>query len=141
MRPLDEEVVMAARAWLGTPYRHQASALGAGCDCLGLVRGVWRMVRGEEPESIPPYGADLRDPLHKGALLSAAGRWLVVRETMVPGCVLLFRLKRMAEPRHCGVLVAPGRFVHAQEGLGVVEAGLEDGWGARVSHVFGFPGD
>jgi NlpC/P60 family putative phage cell wall peptidase len=31
-----------ARAWIGTPDRHQASLKGMGCDCLGLVRGVWR---------------------------------------------------------------------------------------------------
>jgi len=37
-----DEVVAAARAWLGTPYRHRASVRGAGCDCLGLLRGVWR---------------------------------------------------------------------------------------------------
>ena len=35
-------VVAAARRWLGTPYRHQASVRGEGADCLGLVRGVWR---------------------------------------------------------------------------------------------------
>ena len=31
-----------ARRWIGTPYQHQASVLGAGCDCLGVLRGVWR---------------------------------------------------------------------------------------------------
>jgi hypothetical protein len=34
----------AARSWLGTPYRHQASVKAQGADCLGLVRGVWREV-------------------------------------------------------------------------------------------------
>lgn len=34
------EIVAAARQWLGTPYRHQASVRGVGCDCLGLIRGV-----------------------------------------------------------------------------------------------------
>ena len=42
-------VIAAARAWLGAPYRHQASALGAGCDCLGLARGVWRALYGPDP--------------------------------------------------------------------------------------------
>ena len=37
-------------SWIGTPYRHQASLKGVGCDCLGLVRGVWRAVIGAEPE-------------------------------------------------------------------------------------------
>ena len=36
------DIVAEARAWIGTPYRHQASLKGVGCDCLGLVRGVWR---------------------------------------------------------------------------------------------------
>ena len=35
-----------ARLRIGTPYRHQASLKGVGCDCLGLVRGVWRAVHG-----------------------------------------------------------------------------------------------
>jgi NlpC/P60 family putative phage cell wall peptidase len=40
-------VVAAARDWLGTPYHDQASVKGVGCDCLGLVRGVWREVVGD----------------------------------------------------------------------------------------------
>ena len=39
-----DEIVARARAWIGTPYRHRASCRGAGADCLGLVRGVWREV-------------------------------------------------------------------------------------------------
>ncbi|CAN5340949.1 hypothetical protein BH09PSE2_BH09PSE2_03510 [soil metagenome] len=52
------DVVDAARRWLGTPYRHQQSLIGVGADCLGLLRGVWREVQGEEPEPVPPYVAD-----------------------------------------------------------------------------------
>jgi hypothetical protein len=35
--------------------------------------------------------------------------------------------------------VTDGRFVHAQERLGVVEGNLSDGWRRRVAGVFGFP--
>ena len=43
-------LVAEARRWLGTPYRHQASPCAAvGCDCLGLIRGVWLAVIGETP--------------------------------------------------------------------------------------------
>ena len=41
-----ERVIAAARGWLGTPYHDQASVKGVGCDCLGLVRGVWRDLYG-----------------------------------------------------------------------------------------------
>src|SRR5215207_7343246 len=36
-----EQIVAAARGWIGTPYHHQASVKGVGCDCLGLIRGLW----------------------------------------------------------------------------------------------------
>ena len=51
-------IVAAARGWIGTPYRHQASLKGVGCDCLGLVRGVWREVVGPEPEPLRPYAQE-----------------------------------------------------------------------------------
>ena len=65
-------IVDAARRWIGTPYRHQAATLGAGCDCLGLVRGVWRDIYGDEPMALPAYRADWRDARHAGELLAAA---------------------------------------------------------------------
>ncbi|HTM78012.1 MAG TPA: NlpC/P60 family protein [Devosia sp.] len=133
-------VVAAARVWLGTPYRHQAATLGAGCDCLGLLRGVWRSLYGNEPMLVPPYRADMRDPAHAGALLAAAERFLLpVAGELAAGQVLLFRLNGMAEAKHCGILVAPDRFIHAQERLGVVEANLTEAWGRRVSARFVFP--
>ena len=55
---LNDAVLAAARGWLGTPYRHQASVKGVGADCLGLVRGVWREMVGAEPETLPAYTAD-----------------------------------------------------------------------------------
>ncbi|MEL6794106.1 MAG: peptidase P60, partial [Pseudomonadota bacterium] len=50
--------VRIARAWIGTPYRHQASLKGVGADCLGLIRGVWRELYGAEPEAPPPYSRE-----------------------------------------------------------------------------------
>ncbi|HQZ12750.1 MAG TPA: NlpC/P60 family protein [Devosia sp.] len=130
-----DEIVGAARAWLGTPYRHQASTLGAGCDCLGLLRGVWRVLYGAEPVAVPPYRADGRD----AALLDGAQRWLVRGGELRAGSVVLFRLGRQVAPRHCGIMMSGARFVHAQERLGVCEANLTDGWRRRVAAVFEFP--
>lgn len=133
------DIVAAARAWVGTPYRHRAATLGAGCDCLGLIVGVWRTVYGTEPPALPNYRADWRDGLHAGELLALAERWLVPGAGLEVGRVLLFRMGASALPRHCGILVGEGRFVHAQERLGVVEGNLGDGWRRRVAGVWGFP--
>jgi NlpC/P60 family putative phage cell wall peptidase len=136
----DDDVVAAARTFLGTPYRHQASLAGAGCDCLGLLRGVWRALYGAEPMVIPPYRADMRDPGNAGALRRAAEALLVAeRGPPAAGQVVLFRLGDMAEPKHCGILVSASRFMHAQERLGVVEADLTEAWARRVSGRFRFP--
>lgn len=135
-----DAVVSAAQDWLGTPYRHQAATLGAGCDCLGLLRGVWRALYGAEPMAVPPYRADMRDPAHAGALLAAAELLLVPAEgALEAGQVVLFRLSGMAEAKHCGILVGPQRFIHAQERLGVVEANLTEAWARRVNGRFWFP--
>ena len=40
MSAMREAVIAAALDWRGTAYRHQASCKHAGCDCLGLLRGV-----------------------------------------------------------------------------------------------------
>lgn len=138
MKP--ELVVAAAREWLGTPYRHRASTLGAGCDCLGLLRGVWRALYGGEPMTPPPYRASIRDPENAGALRGAAEQFLLPVEGPVSaGQVLLFRLAGLEEAKHCGIMVSEDRFIHAQEKFGVVEAYLTDGWAKRVSGRFWFP--
>src|SRR3712207_7216939 len=83
-------IIAEARSWIGTPYRHQASLKGVGCDCLGLLRGVWRGVMGAEPQRLPPYTPDWAeagsDALHEGAR-----RFLIEADAVAPGVVLLFR--------------------------------------------------
>jgi NlpC/P60 family putative phage cell wall peptidase len=72
-----DSVVAEARSWIGTPYQHQASLKGVGCDCLGLVRGVWRATIGAEPEPMPPYAPDWAEAASGEPLVEAALRHLV----------------------------------------------------------------
>ena len=53
-----DAVLAEALSWVGTPYRHQGSTKGVACDCLGLIRGVWRAVYGTEPERSGAYAPD-----------------------------------------------------------------------------------
>lgn len=134
------DVVAAARGWIGTPYRHLSATRGAGCDCLGLICGVWRELGGDEIE-LPAYRADWRDTRHADDLLALAERRLVRRDgPPVAGLVILFEIGRAIVPRHCGIAVDERGFIHAQEGRGVVLSGLTDGWRKRVAGVFDFPG-
>jgi NlpC/P60 family putative phage cell wall peptidase len=54
------DIVAIARGWLGTPYRHQASLKGVGCDCLGLVRGVYAEAYGRPAATGPRRRAGKR---------------------------------------------------------------------------------
>lgn len=134
-----------ARRWLGTPYCHQASVRGAGADCLGLVRGLWRATLGEEPEAPPPYSADWSEASGEERLMAAALRHLVPVERRVAGVgdVLLFRMRPSAPAKHLGVLVTDrleaGRMVHAYSGHGVSETHLTPAWLGKLAAVFRFP--
>ena len=138
------EIVAAARGWIGTPYRHQAACRGAGCDCLGLVRGVWREVIGEEPERPPPYSRDWSEPAREEVLWQAALRHLRARPVTgeQPGDVILFRMRAGAVAKHLGICTRAGRdarFVHAYSGHGVVESALSLPWRRRIVARFAFP--
>ena len=137
------EIVRIAEAWLGTPYRHQASARGAGCDCLGLVRGVWQDAFGAEPETPPPYSADWDEVAGRDVLKSAAERLLVASNSLAPGVVVLFRMRRGAVAKHLGICSRAGadpRFIHAMSGRGVVSSALTPGWARRIDGIYAFPG-
>ncbi|MEZ5937572.1 MAG: NlpC/P60 family protein [Hyphomonadaceae bacterium] len=141
MSALREAVVATARGWIGTPYRHQASVKGEGCDCLGLVRGVWRDVIGDEPERPPPYTPNWAEALGQETLLAAARRHMreIAIGEALPGDVLLFRMAMGAPAKHCAILSAPGRVVHAYWGRSVCETRLVPWWERRVAAAFRFP--
>lgn len=134
-----------ARDWIGTPYLHQASAQGVGTDCLGLLRGVWRALYGQEPEGIPAYTADWSEPAREEVLWQAALRHLRPLSGMRPegpGEVLLFRMRSGAVAKHLGLStrVGPGAsFIHAYTGHGVVESSLSLPWARRIVARFEFP--
>lgn len=136
-------VVAAARRWIGTPYRHQASLRGVGADCLGLVRGVWREVLGGEPVAVPPYTADWSEAERKERLWEAARDHLTeVTRAPEPGDVVLFRMRAGMVAKHLGIVSAIGSnatFIHAYQRHGVIESPFSAPWQRRVVSYFEFP--
>ena len=167
--PTRAAIVAEARRWLGTPYHHQASALGAGADCIGLVRGVYRALLGREPAQVPGYGRDWAEATGAETLLDAARRHLVEIDpaTIRAGDILLFRWRPHLPAKHAGITgarprpgtVAPGTvappeptpgegsrppssrltLVHALEAAAVVEVPLVPWWRRRIAGAFAFP--
>ncbi len=133
------EALAEARGWIGTPYRHQGSVRGAGADCLGLVRGVWRALYGAEPEAVPAYTEDWSEPEGAERLWAAALRHLVPG---AEGQVILFRMRDGSVAKHVGIAgIRDGAvsFVHAYSGHGVIESVLTVPWARRIAARFDFP--
>ncbi len=101
-----ERIVVIARSWIGTPYVHQASLKGVGCDCLGLLRGVWRELYGEEPQDVPPYSPDWAEATGAETLYMALSRHLteIPKSALSPGDIALFRMVPRGPAKHCGII-------------------------------------
>lgn len=134
-------IVAEARSWIGTPYRHQASLKGVGCDCLGLVRGVWRHCIGTEPEAPPTYAPDWAEARGEEALAKAACRHLIAvkPDDFVAGDVLLFRWRDGCVAKHAAIAGDAGTMIHAHDGAAVCEVALAPWWRRRLAFAFRFP--
>jgi NlpC/P60 family putative phage cell wall peptidase len=138
-------IVAEARSWIGTPYHHQASVKHVGCDCLGLVRGVWRALLGPEPEPVPGYSRDWGEVGAQETMLGAARRHLIEIDAAEarPGDVLVFRMRRGRVAKHAGIVadchLPTASFIHAQEGGPVCEVAFSPWWRARIAAAFAFP--
>ncbi len=142
MTDISTEVLRLAEGWIGTPYRHQASLKGVGCDCLGLIRGIWRELYGQEPEHPPPYASDWAERGGGDRLMEAALRHFGPPLPLVearPGDVVLFRWRPQLAAKHAGILSGERQFIHAYEQAAVVTSPLVPSWRRRISGVFRFP--
>lgn len=135
-----DRVLAETRRWIGTPYRHQGFARGVGCDCLGLVRGIWAGVYGCEAERPPAYAMDWAVNAHEDRMAQAAARNMTRIATggAQPGDLILFSWKPGYPACHAGILFPENRFVHAYERAGVVCSPLVPHWRRRITATFTF---
>ncbi len=136
------DITKSARGWIGTPYHHQASVQGQGCDCLGLLRGVWRELLGAEPEKVPPYSPSWDEVNPQEHMLRVCHAYLrpVPLDCREEGTVLVFRMKPKSVAKHCGIVVPGPHMIHALNGRGAIEVTLGPQWDRRVAGAFAFPG-
>lgn len=133
--------LLEAETWIGTPYRHQGARKHVGCDCLGLVRGVWRGLYGADPGPVASYAADWSVRDDEDRLLVAARHFCVelpVAEAE-PGDILMFRWRPHLAARHLAILAGREHIIHAYEGHAVCRSAFVPQWRRRVAAAFHFP--
>ncbi|WP_137135308.1 NlpC/P60 family protein [Rhizobium sp. FKY42] len=136
------DIVALAESWIGTPYRHQGATKGVACDCIGLIRWVWRELYGcEPPLSVPPYAPDWAERAGEERLLQAALTLFgapVPKAEMQAGDVLLFRWHAGCAAKHAGILADETSFIHAYEQVAVTRSALVPAWRRRIVAVHRF---
>ena len=134
-------VLHEARLWLGTPYRHQQCLRGVGCDCLGLVRGIWQALYGSAPPVAQDYARDWSVRASSDVLLDAARDHCIEigLADILPGDLLVFRWTPESVSRHLAVLATPTSIIHAYERHAVTESALVPSWRRRIAGGFRFP--
>ncbi len=133
-------VISIARSWIGTPYHHQESVKGAGCDCLGLVRGVYRELYGFEAQKVPAYSRDWAEAGGVETLLKAGRAHLRETDRPRPGDILIFRFQKSALAKHAAIMVGERRMIHAIENAPVCEVHIGRWWWRHIAGCFQFPG-
>lgn len=136
-----DDIVAAARGWIGTPYRHQASMKSAGADCLGLLRGVWRELAGSEPEAVPPYSEDWAEATGEETLFNALARHFgrIDPREIAPGDVALFRMAPRGPAKHCGIVAEKSgamTLIHARQNKRVSEEPFSPLWRRKLAFAF-----
>jgi NlpC/P60 family putative phage cell wall peptidase len=139
--PFAGDIVAIARSWIGTPYVHQAGLKHVGCDCLGLLRGIWRELYGEEPEETPPYSLDWAEATGAETLYRALKRHVreVVPKDIATGDIALFRMTSRAPAKHCGIVSARdgvSTLIHARQNKRVSEEPLSAFWRSKLAFAF-----
>lgn len=141
MTGFGERVAAEALLWVGTPYRHQGRRRQVGCDCVGLLLGVWREVLGNAPQAPEVYSPDWAEATGREILLDALRQNAHAKEgtTTVAGDVIVFRWRPHLPAKHVGIAVSHEHFVHAWRGGGVCLAALGIQWRRRVASLFKLP--
>ncbi len=136
------DVVAAARAEIGTPFRHQGRQPGKALDCAGLLIAVADAAGMDYIDradySRRPSGGLLESALDAQPCLMRVG-------SMVPGDVLLMRFA--GDPQHLAIYAG---FNEAYEDAGIVHALLQarkvcehrltDEWRSRIVRIYRFSG-
>lgn len=107
-----DNILQAARAWIGTPYHHRARVLGAGCDCLMLIVEAYTAA-GLLPIHlpIPEYPPDIMFHSDDSSYIDAVLSYCDEVEAPRPGDLALWKFGKTFS--HGGIVSSWPKIIHA----------------------------
>jgi len=123
-----EQIVVEARKWIGTPYKHNQALLGVGVDCIGLVVavGMALKINGDfNKESFLPYQGYSPNP-NPNKMIKGMREFLTPVESPQIGDIAWIE-PRQGMPSHLAIKSGDNAVIHACATAGkVVEASYPD---------------
>lgn len=131
-----DEVIAAARACIGTPFRHQGRLAGVGLDCagLGIIAAKAAGISIKDFSGYPraPFDGMLKKMFDEQCDLQQVG----IAEA-APGDVLLMRIE--SAPQHVAIMSYGGYMIHSYQNVGkVVEQRIDANWKNKIIAAYRF---
>lgn len=141
----NDDIILTALSWEGTPYHHHAMIKGVGVDCAKLVAGValeCGLISQEAVNTIPNYPVQWHLHSREENLLAQLDAYHCVRKeksNTLPGDIVTFRFGRVSS--HLGIVINQDQFIHARYDFGkVVINNFNEEWYKRWTYTYAFPG-
>jgi cell wall-associated NlpC family hydrolase len=134
-KPTRQQVLDAARKWIGTPFKHQGRLLGVGADCAGIVIGTAHAL-GISDFDFLEYNV-CPNPELMGLLLDQ-NLISIPKEEAKSGDLLWLRVGK--KPRHLAIKTDVG-ILHSFANVGrCVETSLDAFTAATIYRAYRYPG-
>jgi cell wall-associated NlpC family hydrolase len=127
-----EQVLQAARKYLGVPFQHQGRTM-YGIDCIGLIVMVAHDL-GYTKDDVSDYG---RIPNGR-RLMKGLEQYLDHAETPQMGDIMLFKFERI--PHHVAFYTGEGLIHSYEASTKVVEHAMDEYWKTRLVRTYSFKG-
>ena len=136
------DAVAEARTWLGTPFHHQASVKGAGCDCIGVIKGVGTALKLVDYDPASPEAqafANYSMLPNSRRMREGLATWLVEIPVAEATLADIYFMAWGREPQHVALITDKG-IIHSYSGVGkVVEHALDEDWKRRIVASYRYP--
>ena len=132
----DADIILEARSWVGTPWKHGVARKGWGTDCGQFLIEMFKTFGWVRPDfKVMPYNVDYSlhntKSLMREELERLGAQELADKADVQVGDVLLF-LNGKCEA-HTGLFIGGGNFVHAHVRDGVTISPLRQYAGVHLS--------
>lgn len=125
-----QNLIAAARSWIGTPFHARAAVKNVGVDCVHLMLEIYKEAGILPPDSSLPTlypmdgGSHLNRSLVVDFLKSDSNFYQVQKGKFQPGDLLLMNMGRVIH--HTAFLEFKNRIIHAMDPAGVIYGDLKD---------------